>query len=99
MSDHAPTEQRTFRELETLVHHLADELSTFRRRALHAESKLKDIETVEGGASNIGLAQRVAELERENTALKKRLEAVTEKTTQMLDRVRFLRQQAQESER
>ena len=78
---------------------LADELSTFRRRALQAEAKLKDIETAEGGASNIGLAQRVAELERENAALRKRLDAVTEKTKQMLDRVRFLRQQAQGSER
>jgi hypothetical protein len=85
--------------LETLVHHLADELATFRRRALVAESKLKDIESAEGGASNVGLAQRVAELERENTALKSRLDAVSEKTKQMLDRVRFLRQQAQESTR
>jgi predicted nucleic acid-binding Zn-ribbon protein len=99
MSDHAPTEQQAFRDLETLVHHLADELSTFRRRALQAEAKLKDIETAEGGASNIGLAQRVAELERENASLRKRLDAVSEKTKQMLDRVRFLRQQAQGSER
>ena len=99
MSDHAPTDQHAFRDLETLVHHLADELSTFRRRALLAEAKLKDIETVEGGASSVGLAQRVAELERENAALKKRLDAVSEKTKQMLDRVRFLRQQAQGSER
>jgi hypothetical protein len=99
MSDHAPTEKHAFRDLETLVHHLADELSTFRRRALQAEAKLKDIETVEGGASNIGLAQRVGDLERENAALRKRLDAITEKTKQMLDRVRFLRQQAQGSER
>lgn len=99
MSDNAPTEQQTFQELATLVHHLADELATFRRRALTAEAKLKDVESAAGGASNIGLAQRAAELERENTALKKRLEAVTEKTKQMLDRVRFLRQQAQGSQR
>ena len=99
MSDHAPTEQKSFRELETVVHHLADELATFRRRALVAEAKLKDIESTEGGASSIGLAQRVAELERENTALKSRLQAVSERAKQRLDRVRFLRQQAQGSDR
>jgi predicted nucleic acid-binding Zn-ribbon protein len=99
MSDHARTEQRAFRELETLVHHLADELAAFRRRALVAEAKLKDIEHAEAGASSIGLAQRVAELERENAALQSRLTGVTDRTKQMLDRVRFLRQQAQGSER
>jgi len=99
MSDHARTEQRAFRELDALVRHLADELAAFRRRALTAEARLKDIENVEGGASSVDLAQRVVELERKNAALQTRLNAVTDRARQMLDRVRFLRQQAQGSER
>jgi predicted nucleic acid-binding Zn-ribbon protein len=99
MSDPVRTEQRAFRELEALVHHLADELATFRRRAQVAEAKLKDIESAEGGTSSIALAQRVAELERENASLQSRLTTVTDRAKQMLDRVRFLRQQAQGSER
>ena len=83
------------RELETLVHHLADELAAFRRRALTAEAKLKD---GEAGAAvpSADLAQRVAELERENDQLKSQLAGATSRATQMLDRVRFLRQQAQD---
>jgi predicted nucleic acid-binding Zn-ribbon protein len=99
MSDHAQAEQRSFRELDVLVHNLAEELATFRRRALVAEAKLKDIESAEGGAAGIDLARRVAELERTNAALQSRLEAVTDRAKQMLDRVRFLRQQAQGSDR
>jgi hypothetical protein len=83
------------RELETLVRHLADELAAFRRRALTAEAKLKD---GEAGATvpSADLAQRVAELERANDQLKSQLAAATTRATQMLDRVRFLRQQAQD---
>ena len=82
-----------------LVRHLAEELATFRRRALVAEAKLKDIETVGVGTAGVNLAERVVELERENAGLQSRLTAVTDRAQQMLDRVRFLRQQAQGSER
>ncbi len=99
MSDHAQAEQRSFHELETLVRNLAEELATFRRRALVAEAKLKDIENVGVGTAGVNLAQRVIELERQNAGLQTRLDAVTDRAKQMLDRVRFLRQQAQGSER
>lgn len=87
------------RELETLVHHLADELAGFRRRALVAEARLKEVEGFEAGAASLELAQRVTELERENERMKERLEAATSRARQMLERVRFLRQQAQGGER
>lgn len=87
------------RELDALVHHLADELAGFRRRALVAEARLKEVEASEGGAASLELAQRVAELERDNERLRERLEAATGRAKQMLERVRFLRQQAQGGER
>ena len=90
-SDSERPEEAAFRELEKLVRHLGEELAAFRRRALQAEARLKTIDAsaVQGRVS----PERVAKLERENAELKKRLEAARERTRQVLDRVRFLRQQ------
>ena len=96
MSDNDPPEQRAFTELESLVHHLAEELAGFRRRALVAASRIKEIdEHADRGVSSVDLAARVAQLERDNEQLQNRLEAATTRAKQMLDRVKFLRQQAQ----
>ena len=95
MSDNAPVESRAIKELEVLVRHLADELAGFRRRALVAEARLKEVEGVEGGAANLDLVNRCAQLEQDNERLQSKLEAATTRARQMLDRVRFLRQQAQ----
>lgn len=96
MSDHEQTDSRPLGELDTLVRHLADELAGFRRRALVAEARLKDIETHESCAvASADLALRCNQLERENERLHDKLETATARTKQMLDRVRFLRQQAQ----
>lgn len=98
MSDSARPEIIAFREMETLVRHLADELAGFRRRALLAEARVRDAET-QGSApvaqEKRELSDRITQLEHENAALKGRFEAATARTTQMLDRVRFIRQQAQ----
>ena len=98
MSDSARSENTVFRELETLVRHLADELAGFRRRALLAEARVREAES-QGSAPVIqekrDLSDRVNQLEHENAALKGRLDAATARTKQMLDRVRFIRQQAQ----
>ena len=95
MSDPAQVDPDAIRELDVLVHHLADELAAFRRRALMAESRLKDVESHEGGVIALDLSARVTQLEKENEQLRGKLEAATTRTRQMLDRVRFLRQQAQ----
>ncbi|HEY4133076.1 MAG TPA: hypothetical protein VGM50_20840 [Gemmatimonadaceae bacterium] len=95
MSEHAQAENPAVAELGALVGHLADELASFRRRALTAESKLKELEGVEGGAVNVDLAQRCSKLEQDNERLQVKLEAATTRAKQMLDRVKFLRQQAQ----
>ncbi|HWZ58321.1 MAG TPA: hypothetical protein VNW46_05030 [Gemmatimonadaceae bacterium] len=88
-------ELASFRELESLVRHLGDELAGFRRRALQAEARLKAIETG-GGPASAGLIERVAVLEAENRDLARRVESATGKARHMLARVRFLRQQQEE---
>jgi hypothetical protein len=98
MSDSVRPEIASFRELETLVRHLGDELAGFRRRALLAEAKLRDAEDQAATPALVdqrALSDRVTQLEHENAALKSRLDAATARTKQMLDRVRFIRQQAQ----
>jgi hypothetical protein len=77
--------------LEQLVHHLGDELASFRRRALQAEARLKTLEST--GVKGVVSPERVHFLEKENAGLTTRLEAARTRTQQMIDRVRFLRQQ------
>jgi hypothetical protein len=100
MSDSVRPEIVAFRELETLVRHLGDELAGFRRRALVAEARLRELEGSEVQPvvkQQRRLSERCTELEHENAALKGRLEAATARTRQLLDRVHFIRQQTQAS--
>jgi len=87
-------ELNAFRDLESLVHHLVEELASFRRRALRAEARVRELE---GGGPSVadGPTDRVAELERENEDLKKRVDGAKTRVKTVLDRVHFLRQQAQ----
>lgn len=98
---------RAYRELEVLVHHLVDELAFFRRRALAAEARARALEeaspyrtaTPEASLPVIpdrapaNADARVAELELENAELRRRVEKAGARTRQLLERVRFLRQQ------
>ncbi len=93
MSDSARPEKAAFKELESLVRHLGEELSGFRRRALQAEARLKEIDTA--ASSSKPTPERLAALERENKDLTRRLKAATERINGMLDRVRFLREQSE----
>ena len=86
-----PDMESAFAELSRLVNHLGDELASFRRRALQAEARVKSIEG-SPGATRVS-PERIEKLERENASLKLRLEKARGRTRQMLDRVRFLRQQ------
>ena len=102
MSDSERPEVLAFRDLEQLVRHLGDELAGFRRRALLAEARVKELEN-EGSQPAVReqreLGDRVNQLEHDNAILRSRLEAATVRTRQMLERVRFIRQQAQGAER
>jgi hypothetical protein len=82
------SEVRAFRELETLVRHLGEELAVYRRRAIDAEEKLKD-----AGKSHV--KRGAAEHSGPDAELKKRVEHAEQRVKQMMDRVRFLRQQLQ----
>jgi len=91
VSDSVRPETAAFAELEQLVKHLGDELASFRRRALQAEARLKGFEST--GVKGVVSPERVQYLERENAGLTTRLDAARARTQQMIDRVRFLRQQ------
>jgi hypothetical protein len=91
VSDSARPEIAAFAELDQLVKHLGDELASFRRRALQAEARLKSLEST--GVKGVVSPERVQFLERENAGLTTRLESARTRTQQMIDRVRFLRQQ------
>jgi hypothetical protein len=87
-----------FEELERLVRHLGDELAFFRRRALEAERRLKEIAPAGDGTgaereSAPAMEARLARLESENEELRARLAEAADRTRGMADRMRFLRQQ------
>ena len=89
MSASERAEVRAFRELETLVRHLGEELAVFRRRAIDAEGKAKN-----AGAKS---AKHSAPTDSDSD-LKKRAHQAEQRVRQMLDRVRFLRQQLQSTQ-
>ena len=91
MSDSVRPEVAAFAQLEMLVKHLGDELASFRRRALQAEARVKSLEST--GVKGVVSPERVQFLEKENAGLATRLDAARARTQQMIDRVRFLRQQ------
>ena len=102
MSDSERPEALAFRELEQLVRHLGDELAGFRRRALVAEARVRELESEDAQPEvreQRELGDRVMQLEHENAVLRGRLESATARTKAMLDRVRFIRQQVQGAER
>ncbi len=92
MSDHVLPENPQFAQLGRLVRRLGEELASYRKRALTAESRLR---TVEEDATRIAgtSPQRVLELERENAELNRRLSVARARTEKMLARVQFLKQQ------
>ena len=100
MSGSDRPELRAFRDLENLVRHLGEELASFRRRAIAAEAQVKDSAGASHGGGHhkgrhSGGSERLSALEQENEALRARLDRAEDRVRQMMDRVRFLRQQLQ----
>ena len=87
MSAKERPEVAAFRELETLVKHLGEELATARRKGLHIEGK--------ESASKAKSSERAAAQEAETGALKTRVGRAEDRVKKMIERVRFLRQQLQ----
>lgn len=97
MSEQERPDATAFRGLETVVRRLVDELAAFRKRALSAEAKVKGYESAAGSGAKTGA--RLAKLEDENARLRAQVERAKSSTKSMLERVRFLRQQAQAAEK
>jgi hypothetical protein len=97
MSDPERPDAAAFRELQSVVRNLVEELASFRKRALAAEAKLKGFESATGSTARTGA--KLAHLEEENSRLRSQVEKARSSTRGMLDKVRFLRQQAQAAEK
>ena len=97
MSDKERPDVTAYRELQTVVRSLVDELAGFRKRALAAEAKVKGFESATGSSAKAGA--RLAVLESENARLRAQVERARTTSRGMLDKVRFLRQQAQAGEK
>jgi hypothetical protein len=97
MSDRERPDAEAFRDLQSVVRNLVDELAGFRKRALAAEAKLKGYESATGSTAKTGA--RLAHLEEENSRLRAKVEKARTTTKGMLEKVRFLRQQAQAVEK
>ena len=97
MSEPERRDGAAFRELQSVVLHLIDEMAGFRKRALAAEAKLKGFESASGPTAKAGA--RLARLEEENARLRVQVDKARTTTKGMLDKVRFLRQQAQAAEK
>ena len=105
-----------FRELDTLVRNLSEQLAGYRRRALASEARARELEqqiavveaklgaAIESARRPVTTSRAVTseaptptasapELQLENDRLRERLADARERTVQVADRVRFLRQQ------
>jgi FtsZ-binding cell division protein ZapB len=82
-------------DLEELLKHLTEELSGWRKRTLRAEAELAEAESHGGKVAGPELKdarKRVIELETENQALRRRIEAARERLMALAGRLSFLEQ-------
>ncbi len=94
--DDGRPDRAALEELRSLIHAIGGELAGWKRRAQAAEARLKELDVPRGEHKGARSATpRELELQKENAELRKRLTAAKQRTQQLLDRVRFLRQQHQ----
>ncbi len=95
----APDPPDALGELERVVHSLGDELAFFRRRALEAERRVRELLAHQaGGAPGSGRNAeadrgRITDLEAENAMLRARMAEAAERARSVASRMRFARQQ------
>jgi hypothetical protein len=81
-----------FHELEEVLHHLADELGAWRRRALTAEARVAEqLRSLDVGDTSM---LRMRELEEEHRAMEQRLGTARAKLAELVGRLGFLEEQA-----
>lgn len=91
MSDSERPDLAAAEELQQLIHALGEEMAAWRRRAHEAESRLRGGVPHEQDAPEAVPAD--PDLLRENRELRQRLETARARIQQLLERLRFLRQQ------
>jgi hypothetical protein len=93
-------DSRALDQLETILRHVADELSTWHSRAIKTETELREQQTHPraGVASRPDpeVRARIADLEQENKQLRQRVEAARVRVGELLARLTFLEDQARE---
>ena len=87
MYDSERADARALEQLEAILRDVAEELSTWRARALKAEGDAKGRGTGAGSA-------RTPELDAENRALRQRVEAARTRVQGLLARLAFLEEQS-----
>jgi predicted RNase H-like nuclease (RuvC/YqgF family) len=93
VSDNEHPDVLAFQELEQLIRALGNEMAAWRRRAHEAEAQLRTVEASPAAHATSADPGIVRALERENEELRARLESARQRTEQLLERMRFLRQQ------
>ena len=95
--DGARVDAQALDQLEAILRDVAEELATWRARALKAEGDLKGTgrASAASGVSSGGAAAR-PELESENKVLRQRVEAARVRVHDLLSRLTFLEEQARE---
>ncbi len=89
MSNVERPELRALNQLEDVLSHVTDELSSWRRRALKAEGQRADL----GDYDLVTARERVTEVERENIELHERLDQARRRVEGLVSRLRFIEEQ------
>lgn len=92
MYDSERADARALEQLEAILRDVAEELSSWRARALKAEGDAKG-----RGAAGVAASGRVPEIDAENRALRQRVEAARTRVQGLLGRLSFLEEQARTS--
>lgn len=92
-SDGERVDLRALDQLEAILRDVAEELASWRARALKAETDLKSAQPRGPGGAGGGRP----ELEAENKALRQRVEAARLRVHDLLGRLAFLEEQGRES--
>jgi len=95
MYDSERADARALEQLEAILRDVAEELSSWRARALKAESDTKTGGAGgRGGSTHAATTARNPEMEAENRVLRQRVEAARTRVQGLLARLAFLEEQA-----
>jgi FtsZ-binding cell division protein ZapB len=88
-------DHKALKDVEHVVHHLAEELAGWRRRTLKAEGELQEAKASGGivaGPELTQARQRVVDLETENQMLRQRIDSAKDRLRVLAGRLSFLEQ-------